>query len=158
MPWNFILSKFQEDLFLFATGFLGLVLGGNGLIERWLCVVFVDLDWVLLLILDEQLHLHVYLFLQIQFDRIVIDKSSLFLLKGQVLSVFLAVNDEIKVELGRLFEVAHEWDTEVSHFEQVKVIHLLLYCIGHLSLDDLVLDEDLANCLLTPIQDVHLAW
>jgi hypothetical protein len=60
------------------------------------------------LILDEQLHLHVYLFLQIQFDRIVIDKSSLFLLKGQVLSVFLAVNDEIKVELGRLFEVAHE--------------------------------------------------
>lgn len=59
MPCNFILSKFQENLFLFATGFMGLVLGGNGLIEGRVCVVLVDLDGVLLLILDEQLHLHV---------------------------------------------------------------------------------------------------
>lgn len=65
--------------------------------------------------------------------------------------MFLAVDDEVEVELRSAFEVSDEGDSKVGHLEEVEVVHLLLYCICHLCLHDLVLDENLPHCLLSII-------
>lgn len=71
--------------------------------------------------------------------------------------MLFAIYDEVEVKLGCFFEMADERDSEVGHFEEIKVVHLLLHRIRHFCFYDLVFDEDLADCLLTTVQDVHLA-
>lgn len=48
-------------------------------------------------------------------------------------------------------------DLEVSDFEEVIVIHLLLYRVSHFSFDDLIFDKDLTNGLIVLVEDIHLA-
>ncbi len=53
--------------------------------------------------------------------------------------------------------MSYKINLEVSHFQEIKVIHLLLNSISHLSFDYLVFDEDLTHRLILFVENIQLA-